>query len=93
MLWNMREQLIFTLPEAAEAVRMAIIEAQTATKPVVLVEMGDNIGGGSARDSTIILNELLQQRAPRWVVILADPAAVQECIEAGIEAEITLRIG
>ena len=50
--------------------------------PVVLVDMGDNIGGGSAGDSTFLLAELLAQGAPGWVMTLADPAAVKPSAEA-----------
>lgn len=90
MLWNIRDQLAIDLPDAAQAVRLAKESEQT---PVVLVEMGDNIGGGSAGDSTIVLGELLRQEAEGWVLALADPAAVQECIRAGVGASLTLRVG
>lgn len=93
LLWHMRERLVFTLPEAREAVQIAMAEAHTAHKPIILVEMGDNIGGGSAGDSTIILEELLRQQAQGWVVVLTDPEAVKECVEAGIGTEIRLRVG
>ena len=90
MLWDSRDQLEFDLPEAAEAVKLA---RESAGSPVVLVEMGDNIGGGSAGDSTIILHELLAQKAENWLVVLADPEAVQACVAAGIDATITLEVG
>jgi microcystin degradation protein MlrC len=57
-LWAAREQMRLELPDAAEAVRRAMGSAKT---PVVLVEMGDNIGGGSAGDSTFVLAELVRQ--------------------------------
>lgn len=90
MLWRIRDRLVIDLPDAAEAVREARASDQT---PVVLVEMGDNIGGGSAGDSTFILSELLRQEAEGWVVVLADPEAVQACVQAGIGATVTLRVG
>jgi microcystin degradation protein MlrC len=90
LLWNARDRLAFRLPDAAEAVRLAMESRQT---PVVLVETGDNIGGGSSGDSTFILAELLRQKAEGWVVVLADPQAVQACIRAGIGASVTLPVG
>ena len=90
MLWGIRNQLGFDLLGAAEAVRQAKGAERT---PVVLVEMGDNIGGGSAGDSTFVLGELLRQNAEGWVVVLADPKSVQECAAANIGAAITLRVG
>ncbi len=81
LLWATREQLTLGLPDAAEAVR----QARAAQKfPVVLVEMGDNIGGGSAGDATFILAELVKQGAQGWVVALADPDAVREAARVGI---------
>ncbi|MFQ5922772.1 MAG: M81 family metallopeptidase [Anaerolineales bacterium] len=90
MLWDIREQLTVGLPEAAEAVRQAIAGDGW---PAILVEMGDNIGGGSAGDSTFLLRELVGQRAEGWVVVLADPEAVQRCASQGIGAVLTIRVG
>ncbi len=90
MLWDARDHLAFRLPEAAEAVRLAMDSYET---PVVLVETGDNIGGGSAGDSTFILGELLRQKGAGWVVVLADAEAVQACVRAGIGALVTLPVG
>jgi microcystin degradation protein MlrC len=90
LLWNIREDLDFDLPEAVEAVTSA---RQSERTPVVLVDLGDNIGGGSAGDSTFILSELLAQEAEGWLVVLADPVAVQACATAGIGATVTLDAG
>jgi microcystin degradation protein MlrC len=89
-LWEARERMQVDLPDAAEAVRQARASPQ---KPVVLVETGDNIGGGSAGDSTILLAELLRQEAEGWVVVLADPQAAQACARAGIGARLSLPVG
>lgn len=90
MLWDIREQLTIDLPDASSAVQKARASKNT---PIVLVEMGDNIGGGSAGDSTIILHELLHQKADGWVVVLADPDAVRQCVQAGIGAKVSMLVG
>jgi microcystin degradation protein MlrC len=90
MLWNVRNQLEIDLPDAAEAVRQAI---QSVEHPVVLVEMGDNIGGGSPGDSTFILTELLRQKADGFVVVLYDLEAVTKCIQAGVRGHVDLAVG
>jgi len=90
MLWNVHGQLTLDLPDAAQAVAQAIASEQ---HPVILVEMGDNIGGGSPGDSTFVLAELQRQGASGFVVVLYDPAAVQNCIQAGIGAEVALEVG
>lgn len=90
MLWNIRDQLTLNLPDASNAVQQAILSNQ---HPVILVEIGDNIGGGSPGDSTIILTELLRQKASGFVVVLCDPESVQTCIHAGVSSEVSLRVG
>lgn len=89
-IWSMRDLVETKLPDATEAVRLAL---EAEEDPVVLVEMGDNVGGGSSADSTIILSELLKQNAERSVVVLFDPEAVQHCISKGIRREIDLEVG
>ncbi len=89
-LWAIRERLHFSLPDEANAVR----EARASTRrPVILVDMGDNIGGGSSGDSTFILRELLRQDVTGWVVVLADPEAVAACARAGVGAALRLHVG
>ena len=90
MLWDVREQLTLDLPDAGDAVERAIESEQP---PVILVEMGDNIGGGSPGDSTFVLRELLWHRVVGFVIVLYDPEGVQTCIQAGVGAEVALDVG
>ena len=90
MLWNVHGQLTLDLPDAAQAVAQAIASEK---HPVILVEMGDNIGGGSPGDSTFVLAELQRQGASGFVVILCEPEGVQTCVQAGIGAEVALDVG
>ena len=90
MLWDARGQLTLDLPDAAQAVAQAI---QSESHPVILVEMGDNIGGGSPGDGTFILAELVRQKASGYVVVVYDPEAVQTCIQAGVGAPVSLQVG
>ncbi|MBA4187882.1 MAG: MlrC domain protein [Planctomycetaceae bacterium] len=80
-MWAVREQLNVLCPEPAEAVKQAI--AATST-PVLLIDLGDNIGGGSAGDGTVLLAELLAQKAKGFVVVLHAPNAVVVAKRAGI---------
>ena len=90
MLWQTREQIRLKLPDPAQAVR----EAMSATRfPVALFDTGDNIGGGSAGDSTFILEELVRQKAAGWVMVIADPPAVQAAIRAGINGAFDMAVG
>ena len=90
MLWNVRGHLTLDLPDAARAVEQAI---QSEQHPVILVEMGDNIGGGSPGDGTFILAELVRQKAAGYVVVVYDPEAVQNCIQAGVGNSVSLQVG
>ena len=90
MMWSTRDELLPTVPSPAEAVATAIASEE---KPVSMMEMGDNIGGGSAGDSTFVLEELLRQGANGWVMALYDPEAVEACAAAGIGAQLTLPVG
>jgi len=90
MLWATRDKLVLDLPEAAAAVKQAMASDRA---PVVLVEMGDNIGGGSAGDSTFILSELVGQRAQGWFEAIADPKAVETAARAGIGGSFDALVG
>ena len=92
MLWGIRGELTLDLPDAAQAVQQAI-SLDASQQPIILVEMGDNIGGGSPGDSTFILAELLQQGAAGFVVVVYDPEGVQSCIQAGVGGAVSLEVG
>ncbi|TYC61956.1 M81 family metallopeptidase [Rhodobacterales bacterium] len=62
--------------------------------PVVIADMWDNPGGGTAGDATVLLAELLERKAEGAAVgTIWDPVAVQICMAAGEGAEIALRFG
>jgi microcystin degradation protein MlrC len=90
MLWALRPQLLLKAPTPAQAVSQAMANDKF---PVALMDAGDNIGGGSAGDSTFILAELLKQKAEGWVVAISDPSAVQEAIRAGVGGAFDMPVG
>lgn len=90
MLYDMRAELTRPLPEAPAAVAQALKEDR---RPVVLVETGDNVGGGSAGDSTIVLGEILKQSGTDSVTCLFAPEEVRQCEQAGAGATLNLRVG
>jgi microcystin degradation protein MlrC len=89
-LWDARDRLAPRLPGPAEAVAQAL---RADRLPVVLVDTGDNVGGGSAADGTVLLRELLRQGATESVVCLYAPGEVRECARAGVGAEVALAVG
>jgi microcystin degradation protein MlrC len=90
MLWDSRNETILNSPKPAEAVKMAMAHQG---RPVILLDMGDNIGGGSNGDSTFILDELLKQNAQGWVVTIADPEAYKAAEKAGVGNSFDMSIG
>jgi microcystin degradation protein MlrC len=89
--WDHRHEFVHTglpVPEAVARARAA------EGRPIVLADMADNTGGGAAGDGTEILRELLRVGARSCVVAcLWDPAAVQECVKAGVGNRLTLDVG
>lgn len=90
LLWASRHRIRLNIPDPAAAVRQAMV----ATKfPVALFDTGDNVGGGSSGDSTFLLEELVRQKATGWVMTIADPAAVQAAMKAGIGGTFDMPVG
>jgi microcystin degradation protein MlrC len=88
--WQRRAEFATTLPSPSEAVRLA---AEAVETPVVLMDIGDNVGGGSPADSTVLLAEIMRQNVPNGLVVLYDPEGVQACLAAGPGAEVSLAVG
>lgn len=88
-LWSMRKDLAGTFISVTDAVSRAI----KLPGPVCLLDMGDNVGGGSPADGTLIAWELHQRKIGPSLVVLYDPASVQQAEAAGIGAEIAMSLG
>lgn len=73
----------------------AVARAMAAMKgPVVIADMWDNPGGGTAGDATVVLKELIARGASGVAIgTIWDPVAVQLCFAAGEGAEMLLRFG
>jgi microcystin degradation protein MlrC len=83
----------FMAPQIDEVA--AVDRALKATAgPVVIADVWDNPGGGTAGDATVLLAELMRRGATDTAVgTIWDPIAVQICFAAGEGAEIQLRFG
>jgi len=82
--WARRGELVRALPSAAEAVAAAMVSGE---KPVVLMDVGDNVGGGSPADSLVLFEEILRQGARNALVVLYAPQLVERC-RVGEEAHL-----
>jgi microcystin degradation protein MlrC len=71
----------------------ALERARAAKKPVGLLDMGDNMGGGSPADSTVLAHLCHQLKLPRSFVCLADSNAAARARQAGIGKRLRLKMG
>jgi microcystin degradation protein MlrC len=74
-------------------VEEAVREAAGSTGTVGLLDMGDNVGGGSPADGTLLAHEILRQGVTPACVCLNDPEVVRQATGAGTGAKLTLTIG
>ena len=88
--WQRREDLTGTLSSPEEAVSNAL---ESSFAPIVLMDVGDNVGAGSPADSTILFSEILRQNVRDALVILYDPDAVQACLAKGPGHTICVEVG
>ena len=88
--WNLRSEFLGHGVDIEEALRRA---DQSASGPVVLLDVGDNVGGGSPADSTHVLAVAQRLNTRNLFHSVCDPASVTECEIAGIGARITLKVG
>jgi microcystin degradation protein MlrC len=89
-MWDVREHLNVPCPQPEWAVRKAI---ECTKPPALLIDLGDNIGGGSAGDGTVLLAELLKQRAGGFVVVMYAPAAVEQAKAVGVGGTVDVTVG
>jgi microcystin degradation protein MlrC len=88
--WDRRAALQGDVPSVTEALQYA---ARAEKGPVVLMDVGDNIGGGSSADSTYLLAEAQRLGIRGFLQTLYDPEAVMACVVAGVGANVSLDVG
>ena len=88
--WDQRAEFRGDAPLPEDALRRA---ADASTHPVVLMDVGDNVGGGGPGDSTILLAAAKKLGVRGLLYVLYDPDAVAACVAAGVRRDIALRAG
>lgn len=89
MLWSARHDLAGRFLSVEDAVT----QAAQLPGPVCLLDMGDNVGGGSPGDGTWLAWECHRRRIGPTLVVLCDPAAAEAAISAGTGSRISLTVG
>jgi microcystin degradation protein MlrC len=89
--WAQREAFVYKI----EPLEQSVARAKAMTDgPVFLLDHYDNAASGGPMDTTRVLAEIIRQQLDNVAAFgIFDPQAVQQCIEAGIGATITLSIG
>jgi microcystin degradation protein MlrC len=75
-------------PEAAVSRALA-----SSRRPVILVDIADNVGGGSPGDGTALLAELVRRKATGTVVTIADEAVAHAAERAGPGSALQIEVG
>lgn len=88
-LLDHREEFVGEYITIEDAVDQAIAQEG----PVCLLDMGDNVGGGSAADGTLIAHELHRRGDTTGFVCLYDAEAQQQARDAGVGNRVTLKMG
>lgn len=88
-LWERREDFVGRMIDVEEALDRSL----ELTERVCLLDMGDNVGGGSAADGTFLAHALHRRKISDAFVCLYDPEAVRRCQEAGAGATVHLSVG
>jgi microcystin degradation protein MlrC len=88
-LWAARDTF---LPELLDA-DQALDRAATLPGPVCLLDMGDNVGGGSPADGTTLAHALIRRGIPRGFICVCDPEAAGRAVAAGRGATFAAAVG
>ncbi len=90
-LYDMRKALRPDYLSIEEGLKRAL---EIKGSPVVLADVADNAGGGAPSDSTFILRAMLDRGIQdAALACLWDPIAVSIAMNAGVGAQLDLRIG
>jgi microcystin degradation protein MlrC len=92
--WQARRDFVFEIEPLEASVRRAKALGAPGKLPVVLLDHHDNCASGGTMDTTDTLREIIRQDLDDVVFFgIYDPDAVQQAIQAGVGASITLSIG
>ena len=88
--WAQREAFD---PRGLSVADAVLLERGDANGPIVLLDVGDNMGAGTPGDSTFILEALQQAGRRSYLLTVHDPAAVAACVAAGVGEHIESLVG
>lgn len=89
VLWSDRSKFEAELISVEQAMDRCL----ELESPVCLLDMGDNVGGGSAADGTALAAALDARGISPAVVCIFDPQSVDQAAQAGVGQQTSLTIG
>ena len=87
-LWDRRADFVGKFISVPEA----IARAKELSEPVCLLDMGDNVGGGSPADGTFLAEALLSS-GMKSLACLYDPEVVERCRNEAVGSVVEVAIG
>ncbi len=92
--WARKEDFIYRGQPLEQAITQAKRMGEQSGGPILLLDHADNCASGSTQDTMYVLREALRQGLSGIAVApIRDPQAVEQAIEAGIGARVTLAVG
>lgn len=88
-LWEHRESFAGDFISIDEA----LDRAAALRGPICLLDMGDNVGGGSPGDGTLLAQAIHQRKLPKSFVCICDPDAVAQAQATGEWGTCRFRVG
>lgn len=88
--WERRDEFFTAATDVDQALQQA---ADTSDGPILLLDVGDNIGGGAPGDSVELLASAVRLGVGSLLTVVADSQAATTCHRQGIGALVTLSIG
>jgi microcystin degradation protein MlrC len=89
-LWRQRDDLRGELI----GIEAALDQCETLSSgPICLLDMGDNVGGGSSADGTTLVAALLRRWPGPSFACIYDPGAVAACEAAGVGHRVPIAVG
>lgn len=78
----------------ASPIEAALAQVAEATaRPILLLDVGDNIGGGAPGDSVVLLREAIRRGIRQIFSVVFAPEAVRRCEEHGVGSRVELTFG
>jgi len=86
---NHRHDFAGTFLEVEDAIDRSLASEQ----PACLLDMGDNVGGGSVADGTILAHALNRRKGVRSFIAISDPESSKQAHAAGTGARVRMKLG